>query len=75
MVFTATGLLVGYVACQVLSAASNALSMTDRSVYGFLFRFTRLLTASLLPLEQQVFHIPSASPQEQEHTTTLNTNQ
>ena len=45
---------VGFV---VLSCISNALSMSDRSFYGFIFRFMRLLTWSA-GKELEQLHIP-----------------
>lgn len=34
----------------LLSSAANAMSMTDRSFYGWLFRFLRLATNSAAPV-------------------------
>jgi len=60
--FTIGQVVLLFIAWQVLSAAANAMSMTDRSFYGFCYRFMRLLTVSAIPAIAQELHLPFPSP-------------
>lgn len=46
-----------YFGYTVLSSIANAMSATDRSLYGFTLRFLRLMTNSAVPLLEKELHI------------------
>jgi hypothetical protein len=55
---TGSHIVILFVSYIVVSSASNAMSLEDRTLYGFVFRFLRLLTNSAAPFVAQEVHLP-----------------
>jgi hypothetical protein len=56
-------ILIGVLAVLTVNAAVNAMSLEDRTFYGWLFRFGRLWTSSVIPFIETQFKLPVPTQQ------------